>query len=119
MSEPRATYDLSTRIRGDSWRGIEEITIEVNSAPPPASVISARMYFRETFDSPDTVLELSTVDGTITITNAATWTFVVPEIIAFPLKAGTWVYDFETTDAAGFIRTYFGGTIKIWRDVTR
>jgi hypothetical protein len=119
MSEPRATYNLSTRIRGDSWRGIESIEIEVNSAPPPVAAASARMFFRENFDSPDTVLELSTSDGTITITNAAAWTFVIPEILDFPLRAGTWVYDFETTDTAGFVRTYFGGTIKIWRDVSR
>jgi hypothetical protein len=51
----------------------------------------------------------------ITITDQATWLITVPAQ-ALPLAVGQWSWDFETTDAAGVIRTLYKGTLTITRD---
>lgn len=51
----------------------------------------------------------------ITITDPATWLITVPAQ-GLPLAVGQWAWDFETTDAAGVIRTLYKGTLTITRD---
>lgn len=77
------------------------------------------MQFRRHVADASAGLSLDSDEDTIIITDAALWTFSIPTVLNFPLAAGVWQYDFETTDAAGFVRTYFGGTLTVERDVTR
>ena len=64
-------------------------------------------------DSTGTVLTLSTGDGTITISDASAWTFIVLEILSFPLSSGDYSWEIKTTDSAGSIKSYFRGSLPV------
>ena len=120
-----AHRDLAGKVRGDSWRGIGLIqirtkaTAEATPVAPPNAVASAVIQFKTKQDDQIPALTLSTESGGIVILDAALWRFNIPRVINFPLGAGIWVWDFETTDVTGFVRTYLKGTLTITRDVTR
>jgi hypothetical protein len=76
------------------------------------------MDIRVNADSAAASKALTSVGGDITINDAATWEFTV-EPFAMDLDAGNYVYDVETTDAAGTVRTYLSGSVVVARDVTR
>lgn len=117
--------DLTAKVRGDSWRGIGLIQIRTKATPeatpvaPANPVASAVMQFRAKSDDDVVALELSTADDSIEILDAAAWRFNVPPVLEFTLGAGKWVWDFQTKDSTGFIRTYLTGTLTITRDVSR
>ena len=117
--------DLTAKVRGDSWRGIGLIQIRTKATAdatplaPANPVASAVMQFRAKPDDEVVALELSTTNEGIEILNDEEWRFKVPQVLDFPLGSGKWVWDFETTDSTGFIRTYLKGTLTITRDVTR
>lgn len=97
-----------TFVEGDTWGGVPGINILVNGTPPAADVASAKMQFRTTETSSDTILELSTAAAQITITSANNWTFVVPaQNIALP--AGNYTWGFRTVDVGGVTLTYLEG----------
>lgn len=101
-----------TFVEGDTWGGVPGINILVNGTPPAADVASAKMQFRPTEASSDTILELSTANATITITSANNWTFVVPaQSLALP--AGHYTWGFTTVDVGGVIQTYLEGTLIV------
>jgi hypothetical protein len=120
-----AHRDLTAKVRGDSWRGIGLIQIRTKATAdatplaPANPVASAVMQFRAKPDDEVVALELSTTNEGIEILNDEEWRFNVPQVLDFPLGSGKWVWDFETTDSTGFIRTYLKGTLTITRDVTR
>ena len=76
------------------------------------------MDIRVNADSASASKALTSGGGDITIDNAATWEFTV-EPFAMDLAAGPYVYDVETTDAAGTVRTYLSGSLTVVQDVTR
>ncbi len=98
-----------TFVEADTWGGIPAIAITVSGSPPSADVASARMQFRPTESSSDTLLELSSAGGTISITSANNWTFVVPAQ-ALALAAGDYTWGLQTTDISGVVQTYLEGT---------
>jgi hypothetical protein len=55
--------------------------------------------------------------GTITIVNAVTWTVSIPPTI-LPLPKGSYLWDFETVDQTGIIRTLYKGTFTINQDIS-
>lgn len=108
-----ATLDSSLAyVQGDTWGGIPGITILVNGSPPAANVSVAKMQFRPTQNSADTLIELSSTDATISITSAANWTFVVPAQ-ELDLQAGVYAWAFQTEDVGGVLQTYLQGSIQV------
>lgn len=117
------TIALDDHYKGDAWEGmsigpiVEDI--DGTSTPPASACVSCRLQFREkrnknlgyTFQSGTAVPGT----GTITITSASLYTFDIPEQV-LPLPAGDWVWDFETTDAAGLPITWVQGTMRVVQD---
>ncbi len=101
-----------TFVEGDTWGGIPSIAITVLGSPPGSDVASAKMQFRPAPASSDTILELTSAAGKITIVSANGWTFIVPvQVIA--LAAGGYSWGFQTVDIAGVIQTYLEGTMIV------
>ena len=111
-------YTIPAAVKGDTFAGIPELSVTVNDAPPANSLASVRMHFRPLPASTYLALELASVDGDITINDAATWNITV-EPFVITINAGTYYYDIEFTDSAGNVVTYVSGTWKIAQDVTR
>jgi hypothetical protein len=91
-----ADLGTTTHKGGDLWRdGYKHFTIN------PGAGFGPCLYCRMQFRSKNDVLgyELNSDpgegEGEITIVNAATYEFDVPDQ-ALPLAAGTWYWDFET-----------------------
>lgn len=105
--------------RGDSIKqfSIGPIVVSIDGAAPTSLAhpcVSCKLQFRTKDGDLGYALSSSptTGEGTITITSAAAWTFVVPDQ-AFPLEEGKWFFDFETTDSTGFVKSYFQGTLTV------
>jgi hypothetical protein len=110
------TYDIPSHRRGDTWDGINSITINVNGAPVNLTDASIKMEFRQSIDSP-VALTLSTTDNSIVITNAAEGTILIPaRIIEIPFAK--YLYDLQVTYSTGVVKTYMSGTWEITPDIT-
>lgn len=114
------TFNLPDYYRGDTWLGGNMGPASIDGAAPTTTLVSARLQFRD-FDG---VLgyELNTTPaegkGTISITNAASWTIAFPKQILYGLNTGKWDYDIELVDSEGTKRTVYKGYIKVIGDVS-
>jgi len=105
---------LPSHTSGDTWEGLTIGPVLFNGVQPASALVSCRIYFRRATGALGYKLKSvpGTGEGAITIANQTTWLVTVPEQ-ALPLDVGSWLWDFETTDAAGVIRTLYHGTITI------
>ena len=117
---PPVKIDLAEHYKGDSWTGMIVGPILINDAQPSNALASVRMQFRD--HKTDALgYELNTTpgidEGSITISNTVTWEILVPvQIIDLP--EGRYNWDFECTDAAGYVITTYKGAMKVKQDVT-
>ena len=102
-------------VQGDTWGGIPSITFD---PAPNYTVVSAIMQFRASKVAVLPAATLSSEEGTIVINDASAWSFTVP-VQNLPLTAGTYNWQFQTTDSQGSIQTYMQGTIEVVLDVVR
>lgn len=110
--------ELTPHLRGDTWAGFAEIEILLNGEPVDLTGASARMQIRRSKGSPTLLMEWSTSDDTITLTEPSEGKFaVVGRVIDLP--AGSVVWDIELTLASGRVLTVAGGSWEILGDVTR
>jgi hypothetical protein len=110
------TYNIPSHRRGDTWDGINSITINVNGSPINLTNATVKMEFRQDLDSP-VALTLSTTDGSIVITNAAGGVISIPpKKIEVPFAK--YLYDLQVTFANGVVKTYMSGTWEITPDIT-
>jgi hypothetical protein len=110
-------YTIPSHLRGDTWDGITSVILQKNGIPLNLTGATIKMEFREDIDSP-VVLELSTTNSKITITNALSGTISIPETI-IDIPFGKYVYDLQVTLASGYNKTYMRGTWEIVADVTQ
>lgn len=90
------------------------------AVPVDLTGCSARMQVREKIDSEDVLLSLSTMDGRITLGDAAGT--VALRVEAEDTTDITWktgVYDLEIEFADGTVRRLFGGSVSVSPEVTR
>ncbi len=100
-------------VQGDEWGGFTPpLTIQVNGSAPLDDAASAKMQFRASEGSSDTLLELSTADSEIIILSASGWTFNIPAQ-TLDLLASTYVWGFKTIDINGVGQTYLEGKIVV------
>jgi hypothetical protein len=110
------TYNIPSHRRGDTWDGINSITISVNGSPINLTGASVKMEFRQSLDSP-VVLTLSTTDNSIIVTNAAGGVISIPaKKIEIPFAK--YLYDLQVTYSSGVVKTYMSGTWEITPDIT-
>jgi hypothetical protein len=110
-------YTIAPHVSGDSWNGIDLITISINSAPPDEELVSAKIQFRKS-SMGSVFLTLDSADGSVVIEDAALWQMSVPSQIV-SLSPDDYYWDLQTTDASGSIKTYVKGTWTILGDITR
>lgn len=110
---------------GDSWEGIPSISItagpEGGPFAAPASALSlVTMRFKRAREVPSDAVELSSaVTGQVTITNAAAWTFRIPEQIVPGLTRGKWTFRIKCQDSttSGQPKTYLTGELEVLETV--
>ena len=110
------TYDIPSHRRGDTWDGINSITINVNGVPINLTNATVKMEFRQNLDTP-VALTLSTTDGSLIVTNAVGGVISIPpKKIEIPFKK--YLYDLQVTYSTGVVKTYMSGTWEIIADIT-
>lgn len=110
------TYRIPPHRRGDTWDGINSITISVNGTPVNLTGATIKMEFRQSVDYP-VALTLSTTDNTIQFVNAANGVIRIPsQMIEIPFS--TYLYDLQVTFPNGTVKTYMSGTWEIVSDIT-
>jgi hypothetical protein len=109
-------YNIPPARRGDTWDGINSISVKVSGIPINFSDCEVSMQFRQSVDSP-VALTLSTTNSAIQIlTPAATAVRVLPFVVDIPFAK--YYYDFQVKTPAGYIKTYMAGYWPIVSDVT-
>ena len=109
------TYNIDNVIKNDTYNGFTA-QINVNNAPLDLTGYSIRMYLREGSKTGAVRKALSTINGEISITDAANGDFsILPFIADIPAK--TYFYDIEFTIGA-IVKTYLEGTFNVIQDVT-
>jgi hypothetical protein len=109
-------YNIPSHRRGDTWDGINSITINVNGVPINLTNADVKMEFRQSLDSP-VVLTLSTADNSIIIVNALNGNIQIPsKKIEVPF--GKYFYDLQVTYPNGIVKTYMEGSWEIVADIT-
>jgi hypothetical protein len=102
-------------VQGDTWGGIPSITLTPH---PNYNVASAEMQFRESKVAVLPSATLTTSDDSIIINDPVNWEFMIP-VQNLPLTAGTYDWQFQTTDVEGNVQTYLQGTIQVYLDIVR
>jgi hypothetical protein len=114
-------YEMPSFVRGDTWNGVGGFVITVDGVAPDTTLISVKIDFRVKKTSPTVSASLNSEvvegSGTITIDDATNWEISIPSQ-TLDLDAGTYVWDMETVDSEGTVKTYLEGTIKVLQDVT-
>lgn len=108
------TYDIPPHRRGDTWDGINSISININGVPINLIGASVKMEFRQSIDSP-VALTLSTNQNSIQIINANTIR-ILPKLIEIPFAK--YYYDLQVTYPNGTVKTYMEGSWEIVPDIT-
>jgi len=111
------TYDIPPHRRGDTWDGINSITINVNSTPIDLTNAKVKIDFRQSIDSP-AALTLSTDNNGIVIIQPSTTGKIklLPKLIEIPF--GKYLYDLQVIYPSGIVKTYISGTWTILPDIT-
>jgi hypothetical protein len=108
------TYNIPPHHRGDTWDGINSISISVNGIPIVLSGAEVKMDFRQSIDSP-TALTFSTADNTIILVNSNTIRIPAREI---KIPFSKYYYDLQVTYPTGVVKTYMSGHWSIVPDIT-
>ena len=97
---------------GTTWDGLTDCNFSSDGAAFADSLTAVRMIFTD--GDGVAQLTLTSANSTITIDDAANWDFTVNPILSFPLSAGIYSWEIETTDAGGRIKVYPKGTIEVF-----
>ncbi len=115
LNSQRVMLALAHKPVQDSlWAGIINVgPMTPNGVQPASALAKVEMAFGTRFpiEEPPALL-LSSEDDQITITNADTWVFTVPEQ-PLDLPYGKYYWHLATTDSAGNRSVHYAGTIMI------
>lgn len=109
-----AKYNPPSATTGDTYPGIQFVISFSGEKEDLSRVRIKVMAVGGSF--PETTWDSAT--SGVTIDDASAWTFTWDEIAAIDLDAGYYSIEFETTDAAGGIRTYMTGTWQIYQGIS-
>lgn len=102
---------------GDTWGGLPSVTVSNRVAP--GNLASVKMAFKQNPKSVSPMLELTSADGDITISDAANWVFTVNPG-RYELPVGQYVWQIETSDdsSPAYVETLIEGTGEVLADYT-
>ena len=115
MSQPKQ-YDIVTK-SGHYWKGAT-IQIVVNGTPFDLTGASMKMWIVNSVGDTTPLLELTTANSGLEITNAATGTFKIKGQ-SFALPKGNYPYDIKITIGEKVYNDYVQGTLKLRESVTQ
>lgn len=111
-----AVIEIDRITEGDSWQGLSVGPVTFDGEAWPVALETVRMKVRRR-DTKAVVLSFTSAGGSgtlpVTITDADTWEFEVPEVAKESLTgltAGVHEWDMDVTDAEGFRLTIYEGT---------
>jgi hypothetical protein len=121
MADYAVSVAISDHHAGDTWQGFGIGPITINGDTPPIELARVRMTIRE-FARNTAVLVYDSEPGGLpaVITNGNTWTaeFGPTAPADFPLPAGRYWGDVETTDDDGNVLTIYRVTFTVRPDLT-
>jgi hypothetical protein len=98
-------------------------TINWKTGSPAAFVnttgYTARMQLRTSYSAATASLELTTVNGRISLTNAGVITLSLTATETAALAAGRYVYDLELVSSGGVVTRLLEGVVTVSPEVTR
>ena len=119
MSLVSFKYNFKNIIKGDTFKG-SQFTVTNNTLAVPVNLTGAsiKMQLKKQGSTTSTaLLELSTANGLINITDAVNGVFEInPFIMNIP--AGSYNYDMQFIFSGNVIQTYIYGTWTVTEDVT-
>jgi hypothetical protein len=98
--------------QGNTWNGATLAYADSEGTPPASALSSVVVEFKDNKDDTTARQTLTSEAGEVTITDADAWTFVIEPVI-LSLTARTYFVAVTTTDAAGVVKTYLTGDIKV------
>jgi hypothetical protein len=113
-------YDIPSHISGDTWTGIETITLKENGDAVDLTNCNIYIQFRFNYNVASPVMyECSTEDETIVISDATCGILSIPEqMINIPV--GKYSYDLVVNNTVNnTFKTYLNGTWEILSRTTR
>ena len=105
-------YQGDTLEKTFEWR-------DKNQTLVPLTGYTARMQVRSSADSDDVVLEMTTEDNGITLTNPGQIVVSASAEEMAEVAAGSYKYDLEMVTGDGFVRKLLVGKFKVLAEVTR
>lgn len=112
--------NLPDHTAGDTWEGVSVGPVLFNNEPPTELLTSCRMYFRNVLTKTLAYgykSEATTGFGNVSIDDAVAWKASISNQ-ALPIAPGNYLWDFETTDADGVVRTLYKGVLTVAEDVS-
>ena len=110
-------YTIPDQRRGDTWNGINSITLKISGVPVDLTGSIVRMQFRETVDTP-AALTLTTENSSIVFTNAVSGTVRVMPLSVVDIPFGKYYWDYQIKYPNNVTKTYMEGTWTITSDIT-
>jgi methyl-accepting chemotaxis protein len=111
-------FDFPTHRSGDTWRGVNSITILDGQTPINLTGCKIYIQFRSIYNyASPVVLTLSTEDNTIKISNVLTGIITIPEQI-IDIPVGRYRYDLQIDFPNGSSMTYMEGEFEIKPGIT-
>jgi len=96
---------------GATWNGLPGCTMTTTGTALADNLTSVTMEFTDT--DGNVGLLLTSAANQITIDDAEAWSYSVKPITPMVLAVGTWTWVLKFMDAAGAVRKWITGTIKI------
>jgi hypothetical protein len=112
-----AGYLFPDLIEGDSWDGIPDLSVRIAGLPPLFPLATAQMRFSLADHRISPVVELSILNGKITLLSAALWDLKIPKQIIPGLTPGIWNWQLTFTDTAGSVSTYLQGSVNVRKKI--
>jgi hypothetical protein len=107
----QASITLKSVPYGATWNGLPGCTMSTTGTALDDNLSSVTMTFTDT--DGNVGLLLTSAAGDITIDDANAWSYSVDPVSPITLAVGTWSWVLKFTDAAGAIRKWLVGTLKI------
>lgn len=105
VAEQGATFNLN-------------FTVQTDGVPWNLTGYTAAMQVRKSTSSATTLLDLSSVDGDITMNSSGEVTVTVAASVMSGVPAGRWVYDIEFTSGSSEVTRLLEGRFIVSAEVT-